>query len=139
MIVISPRLKSAGMKVGTPLSHASYLATIEDLYGLPRLGAAAGAPTLMEFFVKQGIPLRSAHEAVGKLIRQCEDGKSRLVDLPVEAFDAIKPGISSEVKKVLGVANALAAFQSVGSTAPAEVAKQLEAWRKRLGQKGPES
>src|SRR5439155_381212 len=33
---------------------------------------------------------------------------------------------------VLGVKNALAAFQSYGSTAPAEVAKQLEAWRKRL-------
>jgi hypothetical protein len=50
MIVISPKLKSAGMKVGTPLSHASYLATMEDLYGLPRLGAAVEARTLMEFF-----------------------------------------------------------------------------------------
>jgi argininosuccinate lyase len=29
----------------------------------------------MEFFVKQGVPLRSAHEAVGRLIRQCEERK----------------------------------------------------------------
>jgi hypothetical protein len=50
MIVISPKLKQPGMKVTTPLSHASYLATMEDLFGLPRLGAANGAPTLMEFF-----------------------------------------------------------------------------------------
>ena len=86
----------------------------------------------MEYFVKQGVPLRSAHEAVGKLVRQCEDRKCRLADLPAEEFDAIKPGLSAGVGKVLGVQNALAAFQSYGSTAPAEVAKQLDAWRKRL-------
>ena len=90
------------------------------------------ATTLMEFFVKQGVPLRSAHEAVGKLVRQCEDRKCRLADLPAEAFDAIKPGISADVPKVLGVQNSLEAFQSYGSTAPAEVTKQLAAWRNRL-------
>src|SRR5205814_7465484 len=30
------------------------------------------ATTLMEFLVQQGVPLRSAHEAVGKLVRTCE-------------------------------------------------------------------
>jgi hypothetical protein len=38
------------MQLDAPLSHASYLATIEDLYGLPRLGAAQGADTLFGFF-----------------------------------------------------------------------------------------
>jgi len=37
---------------------------------------------------------------------------------------------------VLGVANALAAFRSYGSTAPAEVARQLKAWGERLGEAG---
>jgi hypothetical protein len=51
MIVISPKLKSAGMKVATPLSHASYLRTIEDIYGISdKLGAAQNATNLMEFF-----------------------------------------------------------------------------------------
>ena len=90
------------------------------------------ATTMMEFFVKQGVPLRSAHEAVGKLVRQCEERRCRLVDLPAEAFEAIRPGLSAEVPEVLGVKNALAAFQSYGSTAPAEVARQLAAWRNRL-------
>jgi argininosuccinate lyase len=90
------------------------------------------ATTLMEFFVKQGVPLRSAHEEVGKLIRTCEERKCRLVDLPAETYDAIGVGFATAVKSVLGVKNALAAFQSVGSTAPAEVAKQLDSWRKRL-------
>jgi argininosuccinate lyase len=52
--------------------------------------------------------------------------------LPPAAFDAIQPGLAQSVAQVLGVKNALAAFQSFGSTAPAQVAGQLEAWRKRL-------
>jgi argininosuccinate lyase len=95
-------------------------------------GGFLDATTLMEFFVKAGVPLRSAHEAVGKLVRQCEERRCRLSDLPAESFDAIKPGMSAEVPKVLGVQNALAAFQSAGSTAPAQVAIQLAEWRKRL-------
>ncbi len=59
-------------------------------------------------------------------MRECELRKCRLADLP----DACFP--SAEVKASLGVANALAAFKSYGSTAPAEVAKQLRDWQQRL-------
>jgi argininosuccinate lyase len=90
------------------------------------------ATTLMEFFVKQGVPLRSAHEAVGRLVRLCEESKCKLVDLPAESYDAIQAGLSTKVGQVLGVQNALAAFQSYGSTAPAMVEQQLNAWRLRL-------
>jgi argininosuccinate lyase len=93
------------------------------------------ATTLMEFMVGQGVPMRSAHEAVGKLVRLCEERRCRLADLPAEEYETIRPGLGSGVYKVLGVANALAAFRSVGSTAPAEVEKQLEAWTKRLADK----
>jgi argininosuccinate lyase len=90
------------------------------------------ATTLMEHLVGQGLPLRSAHEAVGKLVRLCEERRCRLADLPPEEFEALRPGLGSGVYKVLGVANALAAFRSTGSTAPAEVDKQIAAWRCRL-------
>jgi hypothetical protein len=50
MIVISPRLRSAGYRSSTPFSHASWLATVEQLYGLPKLGGAATASDLTEFF-----------------------------------------------------------------------------------------
>src|SRR5438067_2365012 len=79
------------------------------------------ATTLMEFLVAQGVPMRSAHEAVGKLVRECEGTGQRLAQLPPERFDAIRPGIGGSVYGVLGVANALKAFRSAGSTAPSEV------------------
>jgi argininosuccinate lyase len=91
------------------------------------------ATTLMEFLIGQGVPMRSAHEAVGKLVRLCEERRCRLSDLPPEEYETIRPGLGSGVYKVLGVANALAAFRSAGSTAPAEVEKQLAHWKKRLG------
>jgi len=90
------------------------------------------ATTLMEFLVKEGVPLRSAHEAVGQLVKQCEERRCRLAELPKEAFEAIHAGLGAKAYQVLGVKNALAAFQSYGSTAPAEVEKQLEAWKARL-------
>jgi argininosuccinate lyase len=117
---------AAALVRGTQFRKESIAARIEDGY--------LDATTMMEFFVKQGVPLRSAHEAVGKLVRQCEERRCRLVDLPAEAYDAILPGLGAPVVKVLGVKNALATFQSYGSTAPAEVQKQLDGWRKRLAQ-----
>lgn len=45
MIVIANRVVK-GARLDTPLTHASYLATVEDLLGLPRLPAVVDAPTL---------------------------------------------------------------------------------------------
>jgi argininosuccinate lyase len=91
------------------------------------------ATTLMEGLIARGVPMRSAHEAVGRLVRECEGRRCRLADLPDAAFDALVPGRGAELRGTLGVANALAAFRSSGSTAPAEVAKQVAGWKARLG------
>jgi argininosuccinate lyase len=90
------------------------------------------ATTLMEHLVGQGVPMRSAHEAVGGLVRLCEERRCRLAELPPEVYEKIHVGLTPGVYKVLGVANALAAFRSVGSTAPAAVAAQVEEWKRRL-------
>jgi argininosuccinate lyase len=90
------------------------------------------ATTLMEALIARGVPMRSAHEAVGNLVRECEQRKCRLADLPDASFDAVAPGHGAAVKASLGVGNALAAFRSYGSTAPAEVERQLREWKERL-------
>ena len=91
------------------------------------------ATTLMEGLIARGVPMRSAHEAVGNLVRRCEEQRCRLADLPDAAFETACPGRGAELRSTLGVANALAAFTSVGSTAPAEVARQLREWKERIG------
>jgi argininosuccinate lyase len=91
------------------------------------------ATTLMEALIARGVPMRSAHEAVGNLVRECEKRKCRLADLPDAQFEAVAPGHGTSVKSSLGVSNALDAFKSYGSTAPSEVAKQVSEWKTRLG------
>jgi hypothetical protein len=50
MIIVSPRIVSKGFKSNKAYSHKSYLATVEDILGLPRLATVAGEPNMMEFF-----------------------------------------------------------------------------------------
>ncbi|HLW64448.1 MAG TPA: argininosuccinate lyase [Gemmataceae bacterium] len=90
------------------------------------------ATTLMEKLIQSGMPMRSAHEAVGKLVQKCEHKRCRLADLPAADYETLQAGLSKEVYSVLGVANALKAFRSYGSTAPPEVEKQLARWRGQL-------
>src|SRR5581483_10699839 len=115
-------LELAAALVGeTKLRRERIAARLEDGY--------LDATTLMEFLIARGAPMRVAHEAVGKLVRLGEERGCRLAELPAEVFESVRSGLGSEVYQVLVVANALAAFRSVGSTAPAEVEKQLGIWK----------
>ncbi|HEX3869345.1 MAG TPA: hypothetical protein VHV77_02795, partial [Pirellulales bacterium] len=57
----------------------------------------------------------------------------RLADLTATELKAAHPAIDADVTNVLGVRNALHAFKSFGSTAPEQVAKQVAAWKQKLG------
>jgi argininosuccinate lyase len=91
------------------------------------------ATTLMEYLIRQNVPQRTAHEVIGRLVGQCERrGLKRLADLSDADLLEAHSQLGSEARGVLGVENAIKAFQSYGSTAPAEVEKQLEGWKRRL-------
>lgn len=90
------------------------------------------ATTLMEALIAHGVPMRTAHESVGLLVRECEEKKLRLTDLPTSRFDQVCPGKGEAVRSVLGVSNSINAFKSFGSTSPASVENQLNLWQKRL-------
>jgi len=49
MIILSPKLKTAGMQSATAFTHSSYTATVEDLLGMPRLAKVGSATPLTEF------------------------------------------------------------------------------------------
>jgi argininosuccinate lyase len=91
------------------------------------------ATTLMEFLIARQVPQRTAHEVIGRLVGLCDRrGLKHLADLTdIELLEA-HPQLGTEVRNWLGVENAINAFRSYGSTAPAEVEKQLERWENRL-------
>jgi len=49
MIVVSMRVKTPGMTSATAYTHSSYLATVEDMLGLPRLATVTSEPNLLGF------------------------------------------------------------------------------------------
>jgi phosphatidylinositol-3-phosphatase len=50
LIVVSPFIKSAGYQSNVHYTHGSYLATMEDFFGFPRLGAAGNEQNFFEFW-----------------------------------------------------------------------------------------
>jgi argininosuccinate lyase len=91
------------------------------------------ATTLMEHLIQRGTPQRTAHGIVGELVKRALARGCSLADLPVEEFRAVQPELDGSVRDVLGAERAVAAFRSYGSTAPGQVARQVETWKKKLG------
>jgi argininosuccinate lyase len=92
------------------------------------------ATTFMEYLIRRGVPQRTAHELVGQLVRKALDRDVRLCDLPLDDFQVALPELDESVYEVLGVQQAVAAMQSYGSTAPIQVKKQVEIWKKRIAE-----
>jgi argininosuccinate lyase len=87
----------------------------------------------MEFLIQRNIPQRTAHEVIGRLVSLCERrGVKQLADLTDTELADAHHQLGPEVRDVLGVQNAITTFRSYGSTAPAEVEKQLQQWTQRL-------
>ncbi len=90
------------------------------------------ATTLMEYLIAQGMPQRRAHHLVGAIVGEAMRRGVPLADLPLEVMRQHAPELTGDVAKVLGAANAVAAFRSEGSTSPDRVAEQVRLWKERL-------
>lgn len=90
------------------------------------------ATTLMEHLIRQGVPQRTAHGLVGRLVRKALDRGVRLSDLSLEDFREAHPELDEGVYEVLGVEKAVAAMTSYGSTGPEQVKAQVARWRELL-------
>jgi argininosuccinate lyase len=91
------------------------------------------ATTLMEELIRRGVAQRTAHEIVGKLVRKALDRNCRLADLQLTDFQEAHPQLDASIVDVLGVKQAVKRFISYGSTAPAEVERQVAVWKNKLG------
>ena len=90
------------------------------------------ATTLMEHLIMRGMPQRTAHEAIGRLVALAMQRGASLAELSLEDFRTADPALDESVYDVLGARQATAAFKSIGSTAPDLVAEQVDRWKKQL-------
>lgn len=90
------------------------------------------ATTLMEYLISKGVPMRSGHEVVGKLVRLCESRRIKLAELPLAELQHACDKIDADVSGWLGVKNVVARLSSFGSGGRNAVAERVAAWRERL-------
>jgi argininosuccinate lyase len=93
----------------------------------------ATATDLADYLVKRGLPFRDAHEVVALAVRFAEGQGCDLADLSVAQLQQFSPLIDETVFEVLTLEGSLAARQTLGGTAPEQVAAQVARHQARLG------
>ncbi|MGE0597914.1 MAG: argininosuccinate lyase [Dehalococcoidia bacterium] len=94
-------------------------------FNLGEMRRAAGlgfslATDIADYLVKKGLPFRSAHEVVGRLVREAESRDCELNELPFEVYQSASPLFQPDVLEIT-VDSALAARDIPGGTAPRQV------------------
>jgi argininosuccinate lyase len=90
------------------------------------------ATELADYLVSRGVPFREAHDVAGRAVRAALEAGVGLHELGPERLRAIDPRIGPDVTGVLTLEAALAKRDVLGGTSPAQVALQLDAWRRKL-------
>jgi len=97
------------------------------------LSSTMMATDLADYLVRKGATFREAHGAVGRLIRQCEDGQLDLHTLPLAAFTGAHPLFEQDVFDALSALHSVEQREVEGGTGPSAVRAQLEAAQSALG------
>src|SRR4051812_43353 len=87
--------------------------------------AALGATDLAEELVRGGLPFRTAHELVGKLVNRAEEKRVSLRDLAAADLAAIDARLQPAVLQALDPARAVAARKVPGGPAPESVRREI--------------
>ena len=88
-----------------------------------------------DFLVRQGVPFREAHEAVGRAIRLAQAKGCGLDGLSGAELKEAHPRFSTAMRPLLAPISSASARKTFGGPAPANVAKALRQARARLRRK----
>lgn len=96
-----------------------------------RKAAAAGYPTatdLADYLTRRGVPFRTAHDIVGRVVRHASEAGCDIAELSLDDLRSYSDVITDDVYKVLTLEGSVAARNHVSGTAPNQVLKQVERW-----------
>jgi argininosuccinate lyase len=83
------------------------------------------ATDLADYLVGKGLPFRTAHGVVGKLVKHCIDNHKRLEELSLEEFQACSSLIGEDIYEFLKIENVVQVRNSSGGTSFDQVKLEL--------------
>ena len=90
------------------------------------------ATDLADYLVNHGVPFRSAHEVIGKLVAYSIAEKVAFADIPLAKYQEFSPAFEADLFACLNLKTALAARKGIGAPSPQNVAAQIARWKEAL-------
>jgi argininosuccinate lyase len=91
------------------------------------------ATDLADYLVRQGVPFREAHHAVGAVVRLAERKQVALDRLSLAEVQAVHAAFKADWVESFHLAKAMARRRGTGMPGPAQVARQFARWKRLLG------
>lgn len=92
-------------------------------------GGFSTATDLVECLVRQGVPLRKAHEMVGRIVRRCLENRRTLEEMSWEELKDIAPLLPQDFKEWITPERSVNSKTSIGGTARESVRQRIQAIR----------
>lgn len=90
------------------------------------------ATELADYLVKKGIPFRTAHDTVGRIVLAAIEQSQELHQMSLEDLATVSDQIDADVFNALSLEQTLASKSQTGGTSPKRVAEALLAAKKRM-------
>ncbi len=95
------------------------------------------ATDLADYLVRQGVPFRQAHHAIGGLVAHAEASRKSLAQLTLDEFLKFDPHFQREALQIFDLNGAMSRRVVTGSPGVKQVRKQLARWKRALGKSAP--
>ncbi|MDX2227416.1 MAG: argininosuccinate lyase [Verrucomicrobiae bacterium] len=90
------------------------------------------ATDMADYLVKKGVPFRTAHEVIGKMVGHCVQEHKALTDLTLEKMREFSTAFEKDITSVLSLEASITSRTSTGAPSYVNVARELERWDKHL-------
>ena len=110
----------------------------ENMYKAAQ-GGFTNATDMADYLVKKGIPFRSAHEIIGKMVLYCINSNKAIEELSMAEFKEFSDKIGDDVYSEIGLEKCVSGRNLPGGPAVESVEASIESGRRFLGENGRSS
>ncbi len=90
------------------------------------------ATDLADYLVKKGVPFKKAHHQVGQIVSFAEEKGVAISKISLDLLKHFAPLVKADVYAIFDPKHSVNLKRTVGSTHPAQIRKQIAAWKQKL-------